>query len=263
MLAQLTRGERQLSLVILLVLTVVGLIFAGAGKGDPIGVHGFLIMACSIAALFAVLSVSAEPEPSPARLDEYYDDPSKIGIVLAMAWAAVGMFVGVWVATLMAYPDLTFDAGWSSFGRLRPVHTSGVIFGFGGNALIATSFYVMQRTSRARLPDQLSPLFVLFGYNLFCLLAATGYLMGVTQSKEYAEPEWYADFWLVIVWVTYLILYLRTLAAAASRTSTSPTGTTSPSCWWWRCCTSSTTSPCRSASAAPRATRCSPACRMR
>ena len=70
----------------------------------------------------------------------------------------------------------------------------------------------MQRTSRARLPDQLSPLFVLFGYNLFCVLAVTGYLMGITQSKEYAEPEWYADIWLVIVWVTYLVVYLRTLA---------------------------------------------------
>src|SRR5688572_5501932 len=212
MVAQLTRGERKLALVILILLTVVGLVFAGAGKDDPLGVHGFLIMACAIAAIFAVISASAEPEPSPDRLDTYYDDPSKIGIVLAMAWAAVGMFVGVWVALLLAYPDLTFDAGWSSFGRLRPVHTSGVIFGFGGNALIATSFYVMQRTSRARLPDQLSPMFVLFGYNLFCLIAASGYLMGITQSKEYAEPEWYADVWLVIVWVTYLIVYLRVLA---------------------------------------------------
>ena len=70
----------------------------------------------------------------------------------------------------------------------------------------------VQRTSRARLPDQLSPWFVLLGYNLFCVIAATGYLMGVTQSKEYAEPEWYADIWLDIVWVTYFILYLRTLA---------------------------------------------------
>ena len=111
------------------------------------------------------------------------------------------LFVGDWIAWQLAYPDLTFDAAWSSFGRLRPVHTSGVIFGFGGNALIATSFYVLQRTSRARLPDQLSPWFVLLGYNLFCVIAATGYLMGVTQSKEYAEPEWYADIWLVIVWV--------------------------------------------------------------
>jgi cytochrome c oxidase cbb3-type subunit I len=71
---------------------------------------------------------------------------------------------------------------------------------------------VLQRTSRARLPDQLSPWFVLIGYNLFCLLAVTGYMMGITQSKEYAEPEWYADIWLVVVWVVYFLIYLRTLA---------------------------------------------------
>ena len=128
-----------------------------------------------------------------------------------MAWAVVGLFVGAWVAWQLAYPSLNFEAAWTSFGRLRPVHTTSVIFGFGGNALIATSFYVMQRTSRARIPDQLSPLFVVFGYNLFCLLAVSGYMMGVTQSKEYAEPEWYADLWLVVVWVTYFIVYMRTL----------------------------------------------------
>ena len=100
---------------------------------------------------------------------------------------------------------------WASFGRLRPVHTSGVIFGFGGNALIATSLHVLQRTTRARLPDQFSPWFVLFGYNLFCVLAASGYLIGVSQSKEYAEPEWYADIWLVIVWIVYFSIYIRTL----------------------------------------------------
>ena len=87
-----------------------------------------------------------------------------------------------------------------------------MIFGFGGNALIATSFHVVQRTSRARLAGQISPWFVLFGYNLFCLLAVSGYFMGVTQSKEYAEAEWYADIWLVVVWVTYFVLYMRTLA---------------------------------------------------
>src|SRR3546814_3468824 len=84
-----------------------------------------------------------------------------------MAWAVFAMFIGVWVAALLAWPDLTFDQAWSSFGRMRPAHTTGIIFGFGGNALIATSFHVVQRTSRARLPDQLSPWFVLLGYNIF------------------------------------------------------------------------------------------------
>ena len=162
--------------------------------------------------LLAIANGLDAPEPTEDRTVSYYDDPTKVGIILALVWAVVGMALGVWVAAMLAWPDLRFDAAWSSFGRLRPLHTSGVIFGFGGNALIATSFHVMQRTSRARMPGQLSPWFVLLGFNLFCVLAASGYLMGVTQSKEYAEPEWYADIWLVVVWVTYFVLYIRTLA---------------------------------------------------
>ena len=212
MIAQLTTNERQTALVLLIVLAVVGLAMAVAGRDDLLGAHGALIMIVAIAGVFGVISGYYSPEPTEERFNDYYDEPSKIGIILSMGWAVAGMFFGVWVAALLAWPDLTFDAGWASFGRIRPVHTSGVIFGFGGNALIATSFYVMQRTSRARLPDQLSPLFVLFGFNLFCVLAATGYLMGITQSKEYAEPEWYADIWLMIVWVTYFIVFIRTLA---------------------------------------------------
>ncbi len=212
MIGQLTVSERQSALIILLALTVVGLIMAVAGRHDPLGVHGALVMVVAIAGIFGVISGYYAPEPSQDRLDSYYDTPTKFGIIAAMVWAVIGMAVGDWVAWLLAYPEWTFDAAWASFGRLRPVHTSGVIFGFGGNALIATSFYVMQRTSRARLPDQLSPWFVLLGYNLFCVIAATGYLMGVTQSKEYAEPEWYADIWLVVVWVAYFVLYLRTLS---------------------------------------------------
>lgn len=212
MIGQLTKNERMGALLILAALALAGLVMAVAGHGDPFGAHGVIVLVAALLGLFVVISGLFQPEPPEDRLDRYYDDPSKIGILLAMAWAVVGMFVGDWVAWLLVNPDLTFDAAWSSFGRLRPVHTSGVIFGFGGNALIATSFYVMQRTSRARLPDQLSPMFVLFGYNLFCVLAASGYLMGITQSKEYAEPEWYVDIWLVIVWVTYFVVYLRTLA---------------------------------------------------
>ncbi|AKM09134.1 cytochrome-c oxidase, cbb3-type subunit I [Croceicoccus naphthovorans] len=214
MVAQLTLAERHLSMAILGALAFLGLIMAaaGAGRADPMETHGFLIMLFSLGVFCIVANGYFEPEPPSSRHETYYDDPSKVGIVIAMLWAVFGMFIGDWVAWLLAFPDLTFDSAWSSFGRLRPAHTTGVIFGFGGNALIATSFHVMQRTSRARMPDQFSPWFVLVGYNLFCLLAVSGYFLGITQSKEYAEPEWYADIWLVIVWVTYLSLYLRTLA---------------------------------------------------
>ncbi|MCB1993403.1 MAG: cbb3-type cytochrome c oxidase subunit I, partial [Geminicoccaceae bacterium] len=131
---------------------------------------------------------------------------------MTMIWAVFAMAVGVWVAALLYWPEATPLWPWTSFGRLRPVHTSGIIFGFGGNALIATSFHVVQRTSRARLADSVTPWVVLIGFNLFCLWAVSGYLMGSTQSKEYAEAEWYADLWLVVVWVVYFVLYMRTLA---------------------------------------------------
>ncbi|HWM82222.1 MAG TPA: cytochrome-c oxidase, cbb3-type subunit I [Pseudolabrys sp.] len=212
MIGQLTRSERQTALLILLAVAVCGLVMAVAGRGDLLGAQGWIVLLFGVVGLFVVISGYYAPEPSDSRLDNYYDDPTKFGIIVSMIWAVFGLFVGDWVAWLLVNPDLTFDAGWASFGRIRPVHTTGVIFGFGGNALIATSFYVMQRTSRARLPDQISPWFVLVGYNLFCILAVSGYLMGITQSREYAEPEWYADIWLVIVWVTYFALYLRTLA---------------------------------------------------
>ncbi|PSC05993.1 cytochrome-c oxidase, cbb3-type subunit I [Alsobacter soli] len=210
--AQLTLPERRAALALACLVAGLGLTMAVLGRDDLLGTHGALVIACGVVVAIVVMRGFYAPSPSPERLSSYYDDPTRAGIVFAMIWAIVAMAVGDWVAWLLVSPDLTFDAAWSSFGRLRPVHTSGVIFGFGGNALIATSFYVVQRTSRARLPDQVSPWFVLLGFNLFCILAASGYLMGITQSKEYAEPEWYADIWLVIVWVAYFGLYLRTLA---------------------------------------------------
>ncbi|WP_375262264.1 cytochrome-c oxidase, cbb3-type subunit I [Palleronia sp.] len=212
MIANLTVGERQSALVLLGIGGLIGLAMAVAGAGEAFGVHGFIVIIFCAILFFRVLSHLDDPQPSRDVYRSYYDDPIKVGIILAMVWAIIGMFFGLWVAYLLAWPDMTIDAPWASFGRLRPAHTTGVIFGFGGTALIATSFHVMQRTSRARLAGQFSPWFVLFGYQLFVILAVSGYLMGINQSKEYAEAEWYADFWLVIVWVTYFVLYLRTLA---------------------------------------------------
>ena len=212
MIAGLTIKERQYAVVILMIGILTGLVMAAIGADDAYSVHGVIIFIFSAVLFFRVLSQLHEPGPTPEHFSRYYDDPIKVGIILAMVWAVVGMFFGLWVAYLLAWPDLTIDAAWASFGRLRPAHTTGVIFGFGGTALIATSFHVMQRTSRARLAGQLSPWFVLLGYQLFVIIAVSGYLMGSTQSKEYAEAEWYADIWLVVVWVTYFVLYMRTLA---------------------------------------------------
>ena len=141
----------------------------------------------------------------------YNMGPVKLATVLSVFWGIAGFTVGLWIALELAFPALNFDLSYISFGRLRPLHTSAVIFAFGGNVLIATSFYVVQRTCRARLVGDLAPWFVVLGYNFFIVIAGTGYLLGITQSKEYAEPEWYADLWLTIVWVVYLLVYLGTL----------------------------------------------------
>ena len=141
----------------------------------------------------------------------YNMGPVKFATVAAVFWGIAGFTVGLWAACELAFPALNFDLAWFSFGRIRPLHTSAVIFAFGGNVLIGTSFYVVQRTSRARLAGYIAPWFVILGYNFFIVIAGTGYLLGITQSKEYVEPEWYADLWLTIVWVTYLLIFLRTL----------------------------------------------------
>jgi len=211
-MTQLTTGERQLGAIVLIALAILGIAMAAAGRTDVLGIHGAMVLLYSLALLFLLFSSAFGPEPSPDRLTRYYDDPIKVGVGLTLLWAIFGMLIGVWAAAQLAWPSLNFDTSWASFGRIRPAHTTGVIFGFGGNALITTSFHVVQRTSRARLADQFSPWFVLFGFNLFCLIAVSGYFLGVTQSKEYAEAEWYADIWLVVVWVAYFVLYVRTLA---------------------------------------------------
>lgn len=212
MIEKLTGAERGKALMLSGATALLGLLMAAAGRGDPMGSHGIIVLLAGALLSILVIRSLDELEPTEDRSESYYDDPIKLGLILAMIWAVFAMLVGVWVASELAWPYLNFETAWLSFGRLRPVHTTGVIFGFGGNALVATSFHVMQRTTRTRLPDQVTPWFVLLGYNLFVVLAVTGYMMGVTQSKEYAEAEWYADIWLVIVWVTYFLLYFRTLA---------------------------------------------------
>ena len=124
-------------------------------------------------------------------------------------WGIVGFSAGVFIALQMVFPDLNIEP-WLNFGRLRPVHTSAVIFAFGGNALFATSYYIVQRTCGVRLWGGKLADFTFWGYQAFIVMAAVGYMMGITQSKEYAEPEWYADLWLTIVWVAYLLVYFMT-----------------------------------------------------
>ena len=180
-------------------------------------VHMAIIMIACLIALWVTVSkadyaaIGRGILKAPADPGKYDDDPIRWGVIATLFWGMAGFAVGLFIALQLAFPVLNLGLEYTTFGRLRPLHTSAVIFAFGGNALIATSFYVVQRTCRARLAFPRLARFVFWGYQLFIVLAATGYLMGVTQSREYAEPEWYVDIWLTIVWVSYAAVFIGTI----------------------------------------------------
>jgi cytochrome c oxidase cbb3-type subunit I len=178
--------------------------------------HAYIFAAAAVAAVFAIINrFLNRPAELPAQFIDgrpnYNFGPVKFATIAAIVWGIAGFTVGVVIAFQLAFPSLNLDLPWTAFGRLRPLHTSAVIFAFGGNVLIATSFYVVQRTCRARLAGDLAPWFVVLGYQLFIVIAATGYILGIGQGKEYAEPEWYADLFLTAVWVTYFLVFVGTL----------------------------------------------------
>ncbi|MEO0622351.1 MAG: cytochrome-c oxidase, cbb3-type subunit I [Pseudomonadota bacterium] len=207
------RLEQSLALTACAVILVLGGGIAGAAIDTGLALHGWAMALAAGYAGFRIISEWGARISEPPL--EYNDEVIKYAVLATVVWAVIGFGVGDYLAWQLAIPALNGDMPWTNFGRLRPVHTTGVIFGFGGNALIATSLYVVQRTCRARLYGRYLPWMVLAGYNLFVLLAVSGYLMGITQGREYAEPEWYADILLVVVWVAYFGIYMATLARRA------------------------------------------------
>ncbi len=132
--------------------------------------------------------------------------------VMTIVWGIVGMLVGVIIAAQLVWPDLSFEQPWFSFGRLRPLHTNAVIFAFGGCALFATSYYVVQRTTQTRLISDGLAAFTFWGWQLVILLAAISLPLGYTSSKEYAELIWPIDVLITIVWVAYAVVFFGTIA---------------------------------------------------
>jgi cytochrome c oxidase cbb3-type subunit 1 len=132
--------------------------------------------------------------------------------IVTVIWGIVGMLVGVFIAAQLAWPVLNFDLPWLTFSRLRPLHTNAVIFAFGGSALFATSYYVVQRTCQTRLFSDALASFTFWGWQLVIVLAAISFPLGITQSKEYAELEWPIDILIAVVWVSYGIVFFGTLA---------------------------------------------------
>jgi len=151
-------------------------------------------------------------EKQPAPMAPVYNDRVVAQFALAaVLWGVVGMLVGVIIAAELAWPDMLSGIPWLSYGRLRPLHTNAVIFAFGGCALFATSYHVVQRTCQTRL--FLGPLAALtfWGWQLVILAAAVSLPLGYTTGKEYAELEWPIDILITLVWVSYAVVFFGTI----------------------------------------------------
>jgi cytochrome c oxidase cbb3-type subunit 1 len=195
---------------------LIAFVAAASATDTGFAIHMSIMCAAGLLAAFASsrgfnFAKGRFPALTPDVASRYDDDLIRIGAIMTLFWGVVGFLVGLVIALQLAFPVLNLGLEWTTFGRLRPLHTSAVIFAFGGTALITTSFYVVQRTCRARLAFPGLARFVYWGYQLFIVLAATGYVLGITQGKEYAEPEWYVDLWLTVVWVAYLIVFVGTI----------------------------------------------------
>ena len=136
-----------------------------------------------------------------ASTEQYNYDIVRKFTIMALVWGLLGMSAGTYIAAELAFPFLNFDIAEITFGRLRPVHTSLVIFGFGGSALFATSYYVVQRTCQTRLHSDLMANLTFWGWQLSVLLGVIGYVNGYTQGREYAEFVWPIDLLIAVTWV--------------------------------------------------------------
>lgn len=137
--------------------------------------------------------------------------------IMTVVWGIVGMAVGVLIAAQLIWPALNFDIPWLTYGRLRPLHTNAVIFAFGGSALFATSYYVVQRTCQVRLFSDALAAFTFWGWQVVIVAAAITLPLGITTSKEYAELEWPIDILITLVWVAYAIVFFGTIIKRKTR----------------------------------------------
>ncbi|MEY3307255.1 MAG: hypothetical protein RLZZ413_1293, partial [Pseudomonadota bacterium] len=201
-----------LKLIVLAVVAVGAAIAANYAHDLPYMVNAVVVMlAAAITFLWTLRHVGDAPSLADVSAN-YNDGVVKAGVIATSFWGIVGFLVGVLIAFQLAFPELNpeWARGILNFGRLRPLHTSAVIFAFGGNALIMSAFYIVQRTSAVRLWGGNLGWFVFWGWQLMIVLAATSYVLGGTQSKEYAETVWYIDIWITVVWVAFLLTFLGT-----------------------------------------------------
>lgn len=147
----------------------------------------------------------------------YNDKVVRQFAIMTVVWGVVGLLLGVIIAAQLAWPELNFGIEYITYGRLRPLHTSAVIFAFGGCALFATAYYVVQRTSQTQLFAPALASFTFWGWQAIIVLAAITYPLGYTQGKEYAELIWPIDILVAVVWVAFAIVFFGTVATRKVR----------------------------------------------
>ncbi len=148
---------------------------------------------------------------SNSQSNTYNDTVVRQFSIMAVVWGVVGMLVGVIIAAQLVWPELNLGLPWTSFGRLRPLHTNAVIFAFGGSTLFATSYYVVQRTCHTTLFLPSLAKFTFWGWQLVIVAAAISLPLGFTQGKEYAELEWPIDLLIAVVWISYAVVFFGTI----------------------------------------------------
>ena len=149
---------------------------------------------------------------SEASTNIYHDKIVIRLIQFSVVWAVLAMVAGVYIAAELIWPTIDFGQFWLSFGRLRPLHTNGIVFGFGVSALMATAFYSVQRTSHVQLFAPKLAWFVCYAWQIVVLTRGLSLLAGLNTSKEYAELEWPWDIAITIVWVAFAVVFFGTLA---------------------------------------------------
>ena len=166
-----------------------------------------------------VASAGAAPRASGVALDRFsYDDAIVRKFLFAtLIWGVVGMVAGLLIALQLANPIFNFGLEWTSFGRLRPLHTNAVIFAFAGNAFFCGAYYSTQRLLKARMFSDALSNFHFWGWQAIIVSAALTLPFGFTQAKEYAELEWPIDIAIAVVWVGFAVNFFGTLVKRRER----------------------------------------------
>lgn len=148
----------------------------------------------------------------------YYDNKIvKKFLYACIVFGVVGMLVGLILAIMFLFPNLTDGISFLSFGRLRPLHTNAVIFAFVGNAIFAGVYYSMQRLLKTRMYSDVLSNINFWGWQLIIVAAAVTLPLGITTSKEYAELEWPIDIAIALIWVVFGINMIMTIIKRRER----------------------------------------------